>query len=73
MTNVKECKKCGKEYAPSHEANATEEPIECDACGAEILEHPSHSEFTVEDDKGEEQEHAIEKGLRKAVGKPKNS
>lgn len=71
MKHVKQCKNCGKEYAPDHEGNGIEELTQCDACGGELVDHSSHSEFSVEDADGGE--HAIEKGLRKVVGKPKNS
>ncbi|RUR38487.1 hypothetical protein [Vreelandella populi] len=60
MKQHKTCQKCGHEYVPEAEAE-TPHDHPCSSCGAELYESASPS---AGDDSGEE-EHPIEKGLRK--------
>lgn len=58
MKHPKTCQKCGNEYVPEAD---TPHDHPCSSCGAELYETASHSD---EDESGED-EHPIEKGLRK--------
>ncbi|MCL5425847.1 MAG: hypothetical protein M1154_09485 [Gammaproteobacteria bacterium] len=63
MKHVDKCEKCGKEYKPEVE-DARKDTTKCGACGAEVYEHGSPSPYEVE---GENDEHLVEKGLRKVT------
>ncbi|MDQ7731306.1 hypothetical protein QT231_01255 [Halomonas sp. SpR1] len=64
MKYVDKCAQCGKEYKPTVNEAPDENP-KCDACGAELIERDSHSTFDV--DAENEDEHLVEKGLRKVT------
>lgn len=66
MEHVEHCQKCGKEYNPD-DKEASEKTPKCDACGVEVYKQGSKPEFDLDDNSDDE--HFIEKGLRKATGK----
>ncbi len=62
MKHSEQCEKCGKEYNPDV-TDTPEEIPKCAACGAEIYPSNASSRQTSEDD----EEHLVEKGLRKVT------
>ncbi|MGQ7263160.1 hypothetical protein [Vreelandella sp. V005] len=64
MKHVDKCENCGKEYNPEVKMD-TEETPKCDACGAELFRHVSPPTGEKNDDNDDQ--HLVEKGLRKAV------
>lgn len=64
MQHFDKCEQCGKEYNPDVKDSLEDIPT-CGNCGAEIYEHgstPSHEVDGENDD-----EHLVEKGLRKVT------
>ena len=64
MQHFDKCEQCGKEYNPVVNKDLEEIP-KCDACGAELNVRDSHSTFDVDVEKDDE--HLVEKGLRKVT------
>lgn len=64
MKHVDKCEKCGKEYKPEV-ADKPEDTTKCGACGAEVYEHGAP--FPYEVDGESDDEHLVEKGLRKVT------
>tara|TARA_R110001599_G_scaffold235257_3_gene434451 strand:+ start:289 stop:507 length:219 start_codon:yes stop_codon:yes gene_type:complete len=66
MKHINKCEKCGKEYNPEVKMD-TEETPKCDACGALLFRYSSPT--TDKTDYDNDDQHLVEKGLRKAVDK----
>lgn len=64
MKHVDTCDKCGKEYNPDVKEVPEENP-RCDGCGAELIEQGSPSSYEMDSDNDDE--HLVEKGLRKVT------
>lgn len=66
MKHINKCEKCGKEYNPEIKMD-TEETPKCDVCGALLFRYSSPTTGETDDDNDDQ--HLVEKGLRKAADK----
>ncbi|MFB9869651.1 hypothetical protein [Vreelandella sulfidaeris] len=64
MKRIEQCQKCGQDYKADGK-EAPEEVAKCNTCGAEIVPSEAHKEHEVQGPNDDE--HLIEKGLRKVT------